>query len=108
MWAGVLVVSYVAAVTVIGFTAIRYEMVLDGMIETLPPLTRWTFHAHKYTPLFLVLSIPAILCAISKTLTVTQRRVAMSISVLGLVLLAAWFRLIWLGMGYPVKLLSDL
>ena len=105
VWAMALVVAYVVAVSLVGLAALRYERVLAGM-GSLPPLAAWTFRAHSYTPLFFLFSIPAILCAISNQLTATLRRVAMSISVIGLILLALWFMLIWLGMGRLVELLS--
>jgi hypothetical protein len=101
-WAATLVGAYVIAVAFVGFTAMRYEQYLYGFIEHMPQLTQWTFHAHRYTSVFILLSTPAILCAISDRLSATERRVAMTISLVGLLLLALWFGLIWLGMGLVV------
>jgi hypothetical protein len=104
--AATLVVAYLVLMVIVGAFSIHYEMILDGMIEHMPPLTQWTFHAYRYTPLFLFLAFPAILCAITTRLSTTLRRISMAVSVGGLVLLAAWFGVIWLGMGLVVAKLE--
>jgi hypothetical protein len=101
-------IVYVAVVAVIGAIAIHYEMILDELAVELPPLTKWMLHAHRYTPVFLLLSVPAILCAISTTLSGTQRRALLAVSSVGLILLGAWFGLIWLGMGLLVYKLDQI
>jgi hypothetical protein len=108
-WAVGLVAVYVAAVVFVGFKALGYERVLYVMAEeedALPALAEWTFHAHRYTPLFFIFSIPAILCAVSDQLSAAQRRVAMTASAIGLLWLAVWFGVIWLGMGLFVHKLE--
>jgi hypothetical protein len=104
------VVAYVIAIAFVSFKAIRYELYLDGMRETspLPPLAEWAFQIHHLTPWFLLASIPAIQCTISDRLSARQRRVAMLISIVGLLLLAMWFGLIWLGMGHLVMTFEEM
>jgi hypothetical protein len=100
---------YVAAVAFVGIKALGYERVLYVIAQeedALPALAEWTFRAHRYTPLFFIFSIPAILCAISNQLTAAQRRVAMTASAIGLLCLTMWFGVIWLGMGLFVHKLE--
>ena len=109
LWAVGLVAAYVAAVAFVGFKALGYERVLYVMAQeedVLPALAEWTFHAHRYTPLFFIFSIPAILCAISNQLSAAQRRIAMTASAIGLLWLVVWFGVIWLGMGLLVHKLG--
>jgi len=103
MWALSIVALYVAGIAFVGFTALGYERRLDGMAEDLPALAAWTFHAHHYTPLFFILAIPAILCAITNRLSARERLVAMTISGAGLLWLVVWFGVIWLGMGFLIR-----